>query len=296
MALVPADPHSPVASTLQLPQGEWPSLLDGLCHRFPQVGRPQWQDRFARGRVLDAQRQPLQATAPYRAGCTVLYFREVTDEPSIPFEETILHADAHLVVADKPHFLPVAPTGAYVRETLLTRLVRRLDNPALVPLHRIDRATAGLVLFSANPASRGAYQNLFRERRIHKRYEAVAAGLPGADFPLVRASRILKSEPFFRMEEVQGSPNAVTRVEVLDAEGPWWRYALFPETGRKHQLRVHMAGLGAPIRHDPYYPVLTPRAADDPDRPLQLLARSLWFTDPLDGSLRRFQTQRSLLP
>ena len=169
--------HS-VASRLQLPPGDWATLLDGLCARFPRIDRAQWLDRFRRGRVQDPDGLPLAADAAYRVGMTVHYFREVAEEAEIPFEETILLVDEHLVVADKPHFLPVAPAGIHVRETLLTRLVEGLGNPDLVPLHRLDRGTAGLVLFSAKPASRDAYQALFRDRRIEKHYEARAAPLP----------------------------------------------------------------------------------------------------------------------
>ncbi len=283
-----------VASTLQLPPGPWPTLLEGLCARFPRISREQWQDRFARGRVLDAERRVLSVDAPYQVGKTILYFREVVDEPRIPFEETVLHVDQHLVVADKPHFLPVAPTGRHVRETLLTRLVARLGIRELVPLHRIDRGTAGLVLFSADPRSRAAYLDLFRLRRIEKRYEAMAPALPGCVFPLVRESRLVKAEPFFRMREVEGEANARTRIEVLAEEGEWWRYALFPFSGRKHQLRVHMAALGAPILNDPYYPVLTAPAPEEYARPLQLLARGLSFVDPLSGLVREFESPGKL--
>ena len=283
-----------VASTLQLPPGPWPTLLEGLCARFPRIDREQWLDRFARGRVLDAERRTLPADAPYRVGMTILYFREVINEPRIPFEEIVVHVDEHLVVVDKPHFLPVAPTGRHVRETLLTRLVARLGIKELVPLHRIDRDTAGLVLFSADPHSRGAYQDLFRLRRIEKRYEAVAPALPGCVFPLVRESYLVKSELFFRMREAEGEANAQTRIEVLAAEGEWWRYALYPVSGRKHQLRVHMAALGAPIRNDPYYPELGAVAPDDYSRPLQLLARGLAFVDPLSGLEREFESRREL--
>jgi tRNA pseudouridine32 synthase/23S rRNA pseudouridine746 synthase len=269
-------------------------LLDGLCARFPRIDRAQWLDRFARGRVLDLERRPQAADAPWQVGKTLLYFREVVDEPRIPFEELLVHVDEHLVVADKPHFLPVAPAGVHVRETLLTRLVRRLDNPRLVPLHRLDRGTAGVVLFSADPGSRGAYQALFRERRIEKRYEAVAPALPGRDFPMVRESRLQAGQPFFRMREEQGAANAITRIEILESCGDWWRYALFPVSGRKHQLRVHMAALGAPIRNDPYYPELTALAAGDYSRPMQLLARSLSFRDPVTGAERSFQSLREL--
>ena len=283
-----------VASTLQLPPGQWASLLDGLCARFPRIDREQWQDRFARGRVLDAERQALSADSPYLVGRTILYFREVVDEPRIPFEEILVHVDEHLVVADKPHFLPVAPTGRHVRETLLTRLVARLGARELVPLHRIDRDTAGLVLFSVHPDSRGAYQELFRRRLIEKRYEAVAPALPGSAFPLLRETRLEKSEPFFRMREVDGVANSRTRIKVMAQEGQWWRYALFPVSGRKHQLRVHMAALGAPIRNDPYYPELVARNPGDYSRPLQLLAKGLCFVDPLSGRERVFESRRQL--
>lgn len=283
------------ASTVHLPPGPWATVLDALCARFPAIERAQWLDRMARGRVLDAEGRAIEADAPYRAGLCVRYFRELAAEAPIPFEETILHADEHLVVADKPHFLPVVPAGGYVRETLLARLIHRLGNPQLVPLHRIDRATAGLVLFSANPATRGAYQALFPQRRIHKRYEALAPAMPhdGA-FPRVRRSRLVPGEPFFRMHEAPGEPNSETRIEVVQRGDAYWRYALHPVTGRKHQLRVHMAALGAPILNDRFYPDLQDEAADDYARPLKLLARGLAFTDPLSGEAREFTSALGL--
>jgi tRNA pseudouridine32 synthase/23S rRNA pseudouridine746 synthase len=278
-------------SRLQLPPGAWSCLLDGLCARFPRIDRAQWQDRFARGRVRDAEGRALSADQPWQVGLEIQYFREVSDEPVIPFEEAILHADAHLLVADKPHFLPVTPAGGYVRQTLLARLEARTGNPALVPLHRLDRLTAGLVLFSTSTQTRDAYQRLFRERRIEKTYEALAPALPGVVFPLERHSRLVPGEPFFRMAEVPGEPNARTRIEVIDADGPVWRYRLHPETGRKHQLRVHMAGLGAPIRGDELYPELGSAPTSEP---LQLLARELAFEDPLTGEWRRFTSGLTL--
>lgn len=288
-----ADPIA--ASTLHLPPGPWATVLEALCAQFPQIGRERWEGRFARGRVLDEAGAPMSADASYRTGLCVRYFREVESEPVIPFRETLLHVDAHLVVVDKPHFLPVTPAGSFVRETVLSRLVRTLGNPDLVPLHRIDRHTAGLVLFSADPASRSAYQSLFRERRIGKRYEAWAPALPGTELPLVRRTRIEAGEPFFRMHEVDGVPNSETRVEVLERAGSLWRYGLEPVTGKKHQLRVHMAALGAPILHDPFYPALPAPTHDDHTRPLQLLARQLSFVDPLSGKPREFTSELELL-
>ncbi|WP_353101835.1 pseudouridine synthase [Stenotrophomonas lactitubi] len=281
-------------SRLQLPPGNWVSLLEGLCARFPRIDRLQWESRFARGRVQDAQGRALAADMPWQVGLEIRYFREVADEPVIPFVETILHHDAHLLVADKPHFLPTAPAGAFVRETLLARLVERTGNTDLVPLHRLDRLTAGLVLFSTQAETRDAYQRLFRERRIEKTYEALAPALPDLRFPLERHSRLQPGEPFFRMAEVPGEPNARTRVEVIDAHGPIWRYRLVPESGRKHQLRVHMAALGAPILGDGFYPQLQDRPQGKGEPPLQLLAQALAFDDPLTGQRRSFRSARTL--
>ncbi|MEN4951183.1 pseudouridine synthase [Stenotrophomonas sp. TWI819] len=290
----PSDPilAAPAPSRLQLPPGDWPSLLDGLCARFPRIDRAQWADRFARGRVQDAQGRALAPDQAWQVGLEIVYFREVADEPVIPFAEAIVHQDAHLLVADKPHFLPVTPAGGYVRETLLARLVARTGNRDLVPLHRLDRLTAGLVLFSTRPDTRDAYQRLFRERRIEKVYEALAPPLPQRAFPLERHTRLIPGEPFFRMAEVPGEPNARTRIEVIEAAGPIWRYRLHPVTGRKHQLRVHMAALGAPILGDDLYPELL---LDAPaDAPLQLLAKELTFDDPLTGERRTFTSGLSL--
>lgn len=279
------------ASTLQLPPGAWPTVLACLCERFPAVARSQWLERMARGRVVDSTGRWVTAETPHRVGLEVHYYREVPDEAPIPFDEVLLHADADLLVADKPHFLPVTPAGAHVHETLLGRLIRRTGNHGLAPLHRIDRDTAGLVLFSTNPHSRARYQALFRERRIEKRYEAIAPALPGVEFPCTRSSRMVAGEPFFRMQEVEGPANSETRIEVVTRGDGHWRYALTPITGRKHQLRVHMAALGAPIANDAIYPSLIHRATGDYSAPLQLLAKRLSFIDPLRGVERSFSSK-----
>ncbi|MBP5115371.1 pseudouridine synthase [Pseudomonas protegens] len=282
------------ASTLYLPPGSWATVLDCLCDHFKAISREQWLDRIARGRVLDGQGQPISLELAYREGLRIHYFREVPDEKVIPVEETILYADEHLVVADKPHFLPVTPAGEYVEQTLLRRLIRRLGNPHLVPLHRIDRHTAGLVLFSANPDSRSAYQALFPTRKIEKRYEAIAAALPQLNFPLLHKSRLVDGEPFFRMREAQGPSNTETAIEVREKHGELWRYALYPVTGKKHQLRVHMNALGAAICNDPFYPEVLKDIEDDYARPLKLLAQGLRFIDPLSGQEREFESRISL--
>lgn len=282
------------ASTLYLPPGPWQTVLDCLCERFSAISREQWLDRIARGKVLDADGQPITVDLAYREGLRIHYFREVPNETPIPVQETILYADDHLVVADKPHFLPVTPAGEYVEQTLLRRLIRTLDNPDLVPLHRIDRHTAGLVLFSANKQTRSAYQALFPTRQIEKRYEAIAPALPDLAFPRVHKSRLVDGEPFFRMQEGEGPSNTETRVEVSERNGEFWRYALYPVTGKKHQLRVHMAALGAGICNDPFYPDVIKDAVDDYANPLKLLAQGLRFIDPVTGEERVFESRITL--
>lgn len=296
MTATPFNPSHHQASTLCLPAGPWTTVLDCLCAHFAAISPEQWLDRIARGRVLDADGQPISVDLAYRQGLRIHYFREVPNEKVIAAQEHILHVDEHLVVADKPHFLPVTPTGEYVEHTLLRRLIRRLGNPDLVPLHRIDRHTAGLVLFSANPQTRSAYQALFPTRRIHKHYQAVAAALPALNFPLTHSSRLVHGEPFFRMQEVPGASNSETLVQVGKKMGEQWRYELFPITGKTHQLRVHMTALGASILHDPFYPQVQPSSVeDDYQRPLQLLARGLRFEDPLSKETRQFESGLRLL-
>ena len=282
------------ASTLQLPQGRWGTILDCLSDHFSHVSRDEWASRIERGRVVDELGRAVESSTVFSSGARFHYYREVPAEVPIPFAEQILHVDEHLLVADKPHFLAVAPVGQYVRETLLARLIRRTGNAELAPLHRIDRGTAGLVVFSVNRESRAAYQSLFRDRLIRKRYVALAMALPDAAFPLVRATRIVRGEPFIRSAEVPGIPNSETRIEVETGVGSTWRYALYPVTGKKHQLRVHLCALGAPIVNDELYPEVALQPPEDFSRPLKLLAQQLEFPDPFTGEVRRFTTRFEL--
>jgi tRNA pseudouridine32 synthase / 23S rRNA pseudouridine746 synthase len=283
-------PKHRAPSTLHLPPGPWGTVLDCLCAHFARIPRAQWLDRMARQRVLDGEGRVVDPLTPYHAGLAIRYFREVEDEAPIPFVETVVYADANIVVVDKPHFLPVTPVGRFVQQTLLARLIERFDNPQLSPLHRIDRATAGLVLFSTNKHNRGQYQGMFRDHTMAKQYQAIAPALPQYVFPLVHRSRLVKGEPFFRMQEVAGVANSETRIDVLERGEHHWRYALTPITGKQHQLRVHMATLGAAIVNDDFYPELNQQAADDFEHPLQLLAATLAFVDPVTGEARRFES------
>jgi tRNA pseudouridine32 synthase/23S rRNA pseudouridine746 synthase len=281
-------------SCVGLPAGHWPTITGFLVERFPDIAKEVWLQRMRDVCVVDEFGVAVTPDRPYRSHIRVYYYRALADEPRVPYEETVLYQDEHLVVADKPHFLPVTPSGHYLQETLLVRLKNRLGLDGLIPIHRIDRETAGLVMFSIKPTERDAYQSLFRRHEVRKNYEAVAPRVELL-FPLTRRSRIVEDQPFFRQCEVAGEPNSETRVDVLERGGDMALYALRPVTGKKHQLRVHMNALGLPIRNDRMYPPVAHTPDDDYRYPLQLLAKSIAFTDPVTGAARNFETRLKLL-
>lgn len=264
--------------------------------RFARVPAGEWAQRVHDGEVLDDHGQTITDHTPFQAGCRLYYYRAVTAEAHIPFEAVVLWQDEHLLVVDKPHFLPVLPSGKYLQETVLIRLKNALGLDALSPIHRIDRDTAGLVLFSKQAATRGAYQELFRTRRVDKTYECVAPWNPQLSWPLRRESRIAPAAHFMQQTEVDGEPNALTHITPIEVQGGFARYQLKPVTGQRHQLRVHMAALGLPIVGDGIYPTLTPEGSADYANPLQLLAKSIAFVDPLNGTPRQFSSLQHLRP
>ena len=295
-AFVPLPLRDGVApSYLWLPDDVAGPLLPFLLKTFPAIPEASWRARMARGDVVDGAGSVLGADSPLRRGMRLWYYREVEAEQPIPFAEQVLFADEHLVVVDKPHFLPMTPGGRYVQETLLTRLKRSFGEATLTPIHRLDRETAGVVIFSRRADSRGAYQSLFQKRSVRKTYEALAAPMPGRAFPFTYRSRMVEGGSFFLMQEEPGEPNAETLVDVIGVQGEQVLYRLQPHTGRKHQLRVHMAALGAPILNDTFYPVALPAGQDDFTRPLKLLARTIAFEDPLSGQACSFSSGRSLM-
>ena len=276
------------------------SLLAFLCERFPFVDEAGWRQRLNSGFVVNHRGETLSEHTPFLPGETIYYYRETSGaETRIPFEERILHIDQHLIVVDKPHFLPVTPSGRFLHETLLTRLRLRTDlqhlNVAdISPLHRLDKDTAGVILLSHNPASRGVYQQLFQSRSITKSYEALAPTRSDFAYPLTVRSRLVRGEAFYLTQQVAGEANAETRIELLENRGDTSLYRLQPVTGKKHQLRVHMMGLGMPLINDALYPVVQAAGSEDYDKPLKLLARSIGFHDPISGEWREFLSEQSL--
>lgn len=272
------------------------TLLTFLSQRFPHVSEVAWQQRIVRGDVCSDEGWALTADSRCIEGQRIFYWRDAGEEVPVPFEARIVFMNDELLIADKPHFLPVVPSGRYVTETLLARMKRTTGISTLVPVHRIDRDTAGLVMFSLNPRTRGVYQALFRERRITKRYEAIAAHRPELKLPLRHACRLEAAAHFMQMRVSEsGEVNCITEIQLLEQRSAMARYALTPHTGKRHQLRVVMNALGMPILNDGLYPVLTPeREADDFSKPLQLLAKSLSFVDPITKTELEFHTDFKL--
>ncbi|GAA3490436.1 MULTISPECIES: RluA family pseudouridine synthase [Streptomyces] len=276
-------------------QGAAPSTVRAhLLTRLAAAGPGTVDRMFADGAFVTADGTPLPPDAPYVPGLHLWFHRELAPETPVPYPVDVLHQDARILVADKPHFLATTPRGSHIAQTALARLRHDLGLPALSPAHRLDRLTAGLVLFVVDPAARGAYQNLFRDRRVRKRYEALAAYEPAVGLPRTLRSRIEKTPGVVAAREVPGEPNSESHIELVEHRARLARYRLTPHTGRTHQLRVHMNALGLPILGDPYFPALTDPAPDDFSKPLQLLARTLEFTDPITGARHRFESRRTL--
>jgi tRNA pseudouridine32 synthase/23S rRNA pseudouridine746 synthase len=273
------------------------TVLEYLIAHFPHIPAQTWRERVANGKVTLGDGTTLTIESPYFHGMTVLYSREIAQEPAADVEETILFQDATILVADKPHGMVVTPSGGHVQRSLLARLQNRTGLVKLAPVHRLDRETAGVVLFTITTEARARYHDLFSSRSVEREYLAVAkVSNAGTQKEWDIRNRMEEGEPWYRRriaESDVGEPNAITRIQLLESRNGFGLFRLLPETGKKHQLRVHMASIGCPIVGDLLYPDI--RESNEPDSPLQLLAHRLSFTDPLSGEARRFVSTQQLL-
>lgn len=294
------------ASRLHLPTaGPWPTVFAFMDERFVHLDSELLRTRFDQGEIVARDGTALTRETPLGVHEFIWYYREPPIEREIPFEVEVLHQDRDLVVVDKPHFLPTTPGGKYVQNSALVRLRNLLDLPDLAPIHRLDRATAGLLMFAARPESRGPYQFMFEKRKVEKVYEAVSTApagwdadapmLNGRPFPIVYRNHIEKARAHVCVRvDPDREPNSETLIELLGSDDRVIHTLLRPHSGKMHQLRVHLAALGAGILNDGFYPELLPETPDDHARPLQLLARELRFVDPISGQPREFTTRRVL--
>ncbi|WDE95897.1 pseudouridine synthase [Lentisphaera profundi] len=270
------------------------SHLDFFNHTFPQIPAETWIARFQEGKITDLEQKAIPLQSAYQGNRHLIYYREVEDETPIPFEGKILFEDENLIVVDKPHFLPIHPAGPYVKETLVYRLRESQNNPHIAPLHRIDRLTAGLVLFSKNIDARRPYQMLFSERLIEKTYLAISKGETPQQKSWHLHNRIVPGDPWFLSAIGSGEPNSESFIEFIDQQQDLIKFKLKPVSGKKHQLRLHLASIGYPILHDPLYPDFTSKPPDDYAKALQLLAQSISFIDPLSKKKMSFQSELKL--
>ncbi len=282
-------------SRLYLPKLDSPpkTIFAYLLERFPRVHATIWRERVSQGLIKLSDGTTLQEHFPYRHGITVFYKKEIPMEPASLEEPVIVYRDDEIVVVDKPHGMPVTPSGDHVERSLLVRLQRLTGLADLAPIHRLDRETAGLLLFTIKPDSRARHHHLFAERLIEREYVAVAH----VDAPLSTThwhieNRIGQGEPWYRQRIVEGQANSITDIELIDFRPGLGLFRLCPKSGKKHQLRVHMASIGCPVVGDPFYPVIKEKR--DGDAPLQLLAKQLAFIDPLTGRTRTFLSCRTL--
>lgn len=286
-------------SKLSLPQHNpgVTTVLEFLILKFPGITSEVWQQRMADGKVHWHDGSLIHAESLYAAQQRVYYYREVTSEPVIPFAENIIFQDELILVAYKPHFLPVMPGGEYVEECLQNRLRTKTGNQQLQAVHRIDKGTAGLVMFSVNPNSRALYHRLFATQQVTKTYQAIASTV---NQPVVEnqrwevKNRLQKYQPKFLMHIVEGPANSHSHVRCLQCSTDKALFELHPTTGKTHQLRVHMQSLGWPLLNDNYYPKLQPKKPDDYSKPLQLLAQKLHFIDPVTKLARHFSSNTEL--
>ena len=270
------------------------TIFDYLCEQFPHIAATEWQQRFDDQLIFDLQGNVLRLDTAFQANTHIYYYRFLAHEISVPFQENILFENEDLLVVDKPHFLTMSPTGQYVQETLLVRLKKTTKNPDLTPIHRLDRETAGVVLFSKKPSNRGIYQQLFAEKKVQKIYHAIAPYSAELTFPQTVELRMEKGEPFYTMQIVNGLANSSTEINMLEHNQNWAKYILKPLTGKQHQLRVHLNCLNIPIQNDPFYPEVMHKAASDFSAPLQLLAKEIYFLDPITQQAMYFCSDKEL--
>lgn len=261
-----------------------------VAEEFGRRFGPDARAKVLAGEVVDARGNTIDGAAVLPAGAVVYLYRELPEEVPVPFDVPVIYRDENILVVDKPHFLATMPRGRHVAETALVRLRRELDLPELSPAHRLDRLTAGVLLFTVRREVRGAYQTMFARGEVAKTYLARSSAQPGLAVPEVVSNRIVKYRGVLQATVEPGEANAETLVEPLGLG----LYRLTPRTGRTHQLRVHMAGLGLPLDNDPLYPEVLEVDPADFSGPLQLVAHRLEFCDPISRRLCRWESSHRL--
>lgn len=291
------------ASHIVLPESmtDKPTVFSFLISHFKQIDETIWKQRIIDGKVHWRDGSLITLNCAFVPRERVYYYREVMVEKKVPFNEKVIYEDDNIIIAHKPHFLAVSPSGQFVNECLVNRLRIKTGIETLVTAHRLDRATAGLMLLPKHPEQRHLYHNLFKHGNITKHYQAIARLTPQLRLEYeenklqlphnwIVKNRIVKSEPSFMMQIVEGEANSHSEITLINVKGEFGLFKLSPITGKTHQLRLHMHSLGMPLLNDRLYPRLLDRCDDNFAQPLQLLAQQLKFTDPVTGITHEFTT------
>ncbi len=289
---------APQPSYVFLPKKDipYPSILEFLTSKFPNISEPVWRQRIIEGKI-SYKDEIITLNTQYKPNCHLQYYREVEKEIIIPYDEEILYQDDNIIVVDKPHFIPVTPSGNIVNESLIYRLKKKFKFEDIKTIHRLDMATAGVVMFSINNKTHNQYLNLFKERKIEKTYEAITH-LPHNKNrkEWIIENEIVKSEECFFLMKIgnNGANNAKTFVRLKEKKDNKYLFELKPITGRKHQLRLHLSQITGGIINDRFYPTLLSEKKYDYNNPLQLLAKKLEFIDPITNKKMMFQSKKEL--
>ena len=290
--------HGLDAAWVCTPEGDrarsqpWPTMGAWLLERLPEF--VDVAGFLVGERFVYQSGAPVVGSDPYAPHTFVWFHRDLADETFVPGIIHVVHRDARLVVIDKPAFLSSIPRGRHVVQSVVVRLRAELGLPELSPLHRLDRVTSGLLVLATERRWRGQYQSMFQRGEIQKTYRALAPLRPELEFPVTVRNHLTTRRGRWQAEVTDGPANAESLIELETVLQDRAVYRLTPRTGRTHQLRMHMLGLGIPIIDDPVYPVVQDVAIDDFTRPLQLLASGVTFSDPIDGGVRRFESVRTL--
>lgn len=275
---------------LWLPEGDWKTVFAFFQWKFPHLEATDCVERFRKNEVVSDSGEVFTDASTYQAGQHIYFYRTLKDELEVPFQEKIIFQNDRILVVDKPHFLPVAPTGQYLHETLLVRLRNKTKIESLELAHRLDRETAGLVLLIKQEKDRHHYHQLFSQRKIKKTYHALTK-ISDVSFPMVHRSYLTQAGNSMRMKEGNGKHNTETKIDLLERSANQFLLKLNPTSGKKHQLRVHLASLGMPIINDPLYPDRQTKLPNDFRHPLQLVAKAIEFVDPIDAKQYCFSSE-----
>ncbi|MCU0253600.1 MAG: RluA family pseudouridine synthase [Acidobacteria bacterium] len=236
--------------------------LDQFLQRMiPKLSRNRIQKAIDE-RVRLSWEAPVKASTPVREDGEVWVDDPQVNEEAIEFDPTVLYDDGDLLAIDKPPGVVVHPTHSHLRNTVITLLRRQMNSPELTLAHRLDAETSGVLLLGRHTWAARRAQSAFQRGKVEKSYLAIVFGRPAEDRFTVDLPLGYHSRDSFVFRQLPGGRDAresLTEIEVLERMARVSLVRAFPKTGRRHQIRAHLAAAGHPIVGDKLY-VLDDRA------------------------------------